>query len=121
MMHRISILALIITLGAVSGRESLSCRNEQGVAVDWFITYKIPYLQQDPSKILRSGFAYAFISGPTLGSMQRQREIGWTLSSKLITEDDCIFAQTLNPLYTDRNSYTHLMYSDSPPENSSSE
>lgn len=99
----------------VSSRESLSCRNEEGLAVDWFVVYKIPYLQQDPSSTLKSGFAYAFISGPPIGrSNQGRNQQGWTLSTKLITSTNSIFAQTLNPIFEDSNSYTHLMYSDAP-------
>ena len=110
---------LISLLNVALTRESLSCRNEEGVAVDWFIVYKIPYLQKDPNANLRSGFAYAYISGPPLGSSRRQNgQDGYILSKKLITDKDSIFAQTLKPLLTDTNSYTHLIYSDAPSDNS---
>lgn len=111
---------IVVSIVSLSDQEPLSCRNEDGTAVDWFVTYKIPFLQQDPSRMLRSGFAYAFISGPPLDkSIPHQNDQqGWTLSNKLITEDGSIFAQTLNPLFKEPNSYTHLMYSDSPSVNS---
>lgn len=114
----ISIL-LISLLNVALTRESLSCRNEAGVAVDWFVVYKIPYLQKDPNENLRSGFAYAYISGPPLGySRQPSSQDGYILSNKLITDKDSIFAQTLRPLFSDTNSYSHLIYSDAPSDNS---
>lgn len=117
---KIKLIILIVSIASFKdafARESLSCRNEEGVAVDWFIIYKLPYLQKDPHRLLKTGFSYAYISGPPISKSQKSQP-GWTLSNKLITSDDSIIARTLDPLFKDKSYYSHLMYSDAPPVNS---
>ena len=120
-------LLVVVILAAFVLRDnvaySLTCRDEDGNAVDWFIVYKIPLLQNDPSHLLATGYAYAFMTGPTLSgrgafasllSRSKSSE-SWQLSSKLITDDSSIFAQTLSPLYQDSGSSASVLYNDQPP------
>lgn len=109
--------------------DSLTCRNEAGEPVDWFIVYKIPLLQKETFKPLTTGYSYAFISGPRLepgsGSLmhsffrpkesRRQQQDSWELSDRLITDSSSIFGQTLAPLYTESGKHSVIMYNDQPP------
>ncbi|RWS14150.1 Deoxyribonuclease-2-like protein [Dinothrombium tinctorium] len=86
---------------------ALSCKNEFGQHVDWFIAYKIPELY-DSKGALSTGLAYAFVTS-------EQPTSSWTLAKNLINESSSIFGQTLEPFYKSREKYTHVMYNDEPP------
>jgi hypothetical protein len=101
---------------------SLSCRDEDGHEVDWFIVYKIPTLQKDPSKLLNTGYSYAFMTGDPLSTSLPVHDHAsnsvldsWKLSDKLITDDKSIFGQTIGPLYDNKEKISHVMYNDQPP------
>lgn len=106
---------------------SLTCRDDEGKAVDWFIVYKIPLLQNDPSKQLSSGYSYAFVAGPSLRkkksilsvfSRSSAGQDAWKLSDKLVTDGSSIFGQTISPLYDSSAKYSFVMYNDQPPTSS---
>lgn len=108
---------------------SLTCRNEDGQPVDWFIVYKVPLLQKETSKLLSSGYSYAFISGPIVSEgsrvrsffqsdQRKERPDSWELSNKLITDSSSILGQTLAPLYERSVKNSFVMYNDQPPATS---
>uniref|UniRef100_A0A3Q1FTZ8 Deoxyribonuclease-2-alpha n=1 Tax=Acanthochromis polyacanthus TaxID=80966 RepID=A0A3Q1FTZ8_9TELE len=82
----------------------VTCRNDNGAPVDWYILYKLP------SKF-GGGLEYLYIDGSTNG---------WRPSSKKINESGAL-ANTLKPLldfYTLRTEhFGYLLYNDDPPIN----
>ena len=119
-----SLAVVLLALGLRDSRaESLTCRDEGGKAVDWFIMYKIPLLQDDPSRQLTTGFAYAYLTGPPLSSrntivsafMGRSEEPSeWRLSDHLITDDASILGRTLEPMYAEAGRLSFALYNDQP-------
>ena len=121
---------LVAVLFSGNSVNSLTCRDEDGNPVDWFIVYKIPLLQHDPSKQLTSGFSYAFLTGPQLKkkssvfSLFGRSSAGqdaWKLSDKMVTDSSSIFGQTIAPLYDESAKYSFVMYNDQPPASSGEE
>jgi len=103
---RILLLSLLFCGSVVLSSAELSCRDESGKAVDWYIVYKIPK-QGDQKPPLTTGFSYAYIT-PNADSFK--------LSQKLVTDESSIFGQTLAPLHAQPSRYSHVMYNDAPPE-----
>ena len=120
-------VGLLLTLDQVA---ALSCLDEQGRAVDWWILYKLP--KQSTSKHpvagpLGEGRAYAFLTS----SLPNQR---WTLSSMTIDDPNSMpgqvrkmfvssftsILQTLAPLYSNASSLFHLLYNDEEPHGKTS-
>ena len=122
-------VGLLLTLDQVA---ALSCLDEQGRAVDWWILYKLP--KQSTSKHpvagpLGEGRAYAFLTS----SLPNQR---WTLSSMPIEDPNSMpgqvrtyvcftiastsILQTLAPLYSNASSLFHLLYNDEEPHGKTS-
>lgn len=90
----------------------LSCRDENGQPVDWFVVYKLP------------GRSYVYQSSES----QQDAAINnsWIESSRSIDSPDSIVALTLQPLYQFSNTTTEmdrlvLMYNDEWPNGTSSE
>lgn len=109
-------LILIVVIGASVPvwSEELTCRDESGKAVDWYIVYKLPRQADEPAP-LSTGFAYAYLTGKGNGNQKKQAN-AFHLSKKLVTDEDSIFGKTLAPLYKDPKAYSHVMYNDAPPE-----
>lgn len=104
-------LASLLFAICITSCLSLSCKDDAGNDVDWFIAYKIPRLEKDPSPF-KSGYSYAYITSNTVAN-------GWTLSSKLITDATSITGNTLAPLYAPPgffgSSISHVAYNDQKP------
>lgn len=87
----------------------LSCKNEKGLDVDWFVLYKAPAL-----KNVRTGLDYIYIDagGKTVMTPTSQ-------PYKPINDGDGVLANTLRPMLSSvRNmppSFGFLSYSDQPP------
>src|SRR5437868_5309428 len=90
--------------------QSLSCKDEQGKDVDWFIAYKIPKLEKQPAPF-NSGYSYAYITPKTQTS-------GWTLSTKLVTDSGSLLGATLAQVYAPGDGdapLSHVAYNDQKP------
>merc|ERR1712240_593719 len=87
----------------------LSCKDEAGQDVDWWILYKLPKLEKAHSHrthikpLLEDGLAYAFLTS----SMP---DTQWTMSSLSIADSGSLPGQTLVPLYSGLSSMFHVMY-----------
>lgn len=124
----LAVLLAVVFHGSGVQSKAMTCRDEEGNPVDWFIVYKIPLLQQDPSKQLATGYSYAFLTGaPLSGSGKRissvfahsrLRQDAWKLSDRLITDSESIFGQTIAQLYDKASKYSSVMYNDQPPPSS---
>lgn len=79
-------LVIISDLRPISG---LSCVDENGKAIDWFIVYKLPKLEKSSNKQIKTGFGYSYLTD--------RSQNDWTLSSLGINQKNSIFGQTLSP------------------------
>ncbi|CAG2167036.1 unnamed protein product [Oppiella nova] len=112
-----SVLAVIVMAGM--GCYGMSCVDESGTAIDWFIVYKMPKLEKSSSKSLTTGFSYSFITDKSIKSLD-----DWTLSDKQINEEDSIFGQTIGPLIKklakSSSDVSYVVYNDQSPDSSTS-
>ncbi|CAG03464.1 unnamed protein product [Tetraodon nigroviridis] len=86
---------------------AISCKNEGGEPVDWFIIYKLPKYKIGE---VGSGLDYMYLDSN--GS-------GWQMSKYLVNTSQGALFQTLNQLYVGRafqsNSSVYAFYNDAPP------
>ncbi|XP_028259114.1 deoxyribonuclease-2-beta-like [Parambassis ranga] len=85
----------------------ISCRNEAGEPVDWFIIYKLP---RNRIKEVGSGVEYMYLDS-SVGS--------WQMSEFVINSSKGAIGNTLNQLYMGKtyqsNSSVYALYNDAPP------
>ncbi|XP_061486521.1 deoxyribonuclease-2-beta [Rhineura floridana] len=85
----------------------ISCINEDGKPVDWYILYKFPkHMSYD---VARTGLEYMFMDSVTPA---------WKLSKYFINMTESALGQTLQQLYQTyeaKNSVAYVMYNDGPP------
>ncbi|XP_070547212.1 plancitoxin-1-like [Ptychodera flava] len=92
----------------VSACAAISCKDDQGKNVDWFIIYKVPKILKSKNELMRAGVAYYYFDP----SVQTGR-----LSTVGIDSPNQALAKTLNQIYSNHKSKSvaYLMYSDSWP------
>ncbi|CAL8253200.1 unnamed protein product [Merluccius merluccius] len=89
-------------------RTDISCRNEAGEPVDWFVVYKLPIhrIRQDGS-----GVEYLYLDSAVET---------WQISKFTVNTSDGAIGLTLNQLYLGQaytsNSTVYAMYNDGPPD-----
>ncbi|XP_019570801.2 deoxyribonuclease-2-beta isoform X1 [Rhinolophus sinicus] len=88
---------------------TISCRNEEGKAVDWFTFYKLPkYQDKESGKI---GLEYLYLDSTTRS---------WRRSKQLMNSTKSVLGRTLEQLYqayaSKNNSTAYLMYNDGIPK-----
>ncbi|XP_053104039.1 deoxyribonuclease-2-beta [Hemicordylus capensis] len=86
----------------------ISCVNEDGKAVDWYILYKLPkYMRYEAAG---TGLEYMSVDSLTQA---------WKLSKYLVNYTESALGQTLQQLYqaykSKKNSTAYVMYNDGPP------
>ncbi|XP_053490179.1 deoxyribonuclease-2-beta isoform X3 [Ictalurus furcatus] len=83
----------------------ISCLNEDGQPVDWFIMYKLPKYKQGN---VGSGVDYMYLD-PSLPN--------WQMSKYLVNTSEGALGKTLSQLYQRymSNSSAYMLYSDAPP------
>ncbi|XP_017269048.2 deoxyribonuclease-2-beta [Kryptolebias marmoratus] len=88
-------------------RADISCRNEAGEAVDWFIIYKLPKYRIGE---VGSGVEYMYLDS-SVGS--------WKMSKFTVNSSQGALGNTLNQLYLGKtymsNSSVYAFYNDGPP------
>ncbi|KAK3561893.1 hypothetical protein QTP86_017444 [Hemibagrus guttatus] len=91
-------------LGSLCESE-ISCLNEDGQPVDWFIIYKLPKYKQGS---VGSGVDYMYLD-PSLPN--------WHMSKYAVNTTDGALGRTLNQLYQryESNSSVYILYNDAPP------
>ncbi|XP_005923471.1 deoxyribonuclease-2-beta [Haplochromis burtoni] len=86
----------------------ISCRNEEGEAVDWFIVYKLPKYRIDD---IGSGVEYMYLDSS---------KEGWEMSKYTINSSQGAITNTLNQLYMGKeyksNTSVYALYNDAPPD-----
>lgn len=111
-------VALLIAHNAANANaaDKLQCRDENNLAVDWYVVYKLPRFSHSPEPLIRTGEAYRFMTDQTVN-------VGWQLSSKSIGAADSILANTLAPLYKNvqinNREILWTLYNDDPPVSAS--
>jgi len=136
MKYAIVLIALWLAMFVNPLSSKIVCKDESGNPVDWFVLYKIPRLENDPVTVFRSGFAYAFLTGPPISarelfldnfrsssSSKRKSSQSWKLSSHLITQEESLLGQTLGILYSQAKqpSSSFVFYNDAPPPDAGKE
>ncbi|XP_066548305.1 deoxyribonuclease-2-beta isoform X4 [Amia ocellicauda] len=101
------ILLHVIFLSFSSCQGDISCRNEAGAPVDWFIIYKLPKYKIGQ---IGSGVDYMY-----LDSVAKE----WQLSGFLVNTSQGALGKTLGQLYERQeyksNSSAYMLYNDAPP------
>lgn len=108
MNHTASLILLVALFGSTYA--GLSCKDENGKDVDWFMAIKIPKMPADSGEPFSTGFSYAYIT-----SNDAKGKVQWKLGKVLVKDSKSIFGQTLEPLYSSPSKYSHVMYNDAPP------
>jgi deoxyribonuclease-2 len=102
-----SFFIIVIFLSTL--RADLSCLDENGNALDWWLISKVPELKhnQDDQKLKRgSGYYFMQPSDPQ-----------WHFSSLPISDDSSAFAKTIAPIYASPTpaDLSYVMFNDEPP------
>lgn len=128
----------IPTVTATTTGQTLTCLDENGRSVDWFIAYKFPQLSEH-SYPFNTGFAYSYITNDTRDegdqivnlydetdsntSEDLTSEHQWYVSEKLINDTDSPILRTLSVAYGGDNDVVSnrisvILYNDGPPSQS---
>ncbi|XP_053195592.1 deoxyribonuclease-2-beta-like [Scomber japonicus] len=97
-------LVLVVSLLCCSSEASVSCRDENGAEVDWFILYKTP------RNLKLTGLEYVYIYPDNNQKAKSQR------STKFINAADGLLANTLQPLNLPPPNFGFISYNDGVPE-----
>ncbi|XP_052034946.1 deoxyribonuclease-2-beta [Apodemus sylvaticus] len=98
---------LFFALSGVLGGPEISCKNENGEAVDWFTFYKLSKRTSKTTK--ETGLQYLYLDS----TMQT-----WSKSRHLINSSRSVLGRTLEQLYeahNSKNDSAYLIYNDAPP------
>lgn len=109
MNSKVSFVLLVAVFGVTNA--ALSCKDENGKNVDWFMAIKIPKMPDDSGEPFTTGFSYAYITSNDAKGTKSQ----WKLGKNLVKDENSIFGRTLAPLYASPDRYSHVMYNDAPP------
>ena len=85
-------LCLFLLTAPCLCQSSLSCQDESGRPVDWWVLYKLPRRDKDQPSHLDQGVAYVYTSSAS-------QHMGWTLSGLSIEDPGSLPGRTLRPLY----------------------
>nr|AAF76893.1 deoxyribonuclease II beta [Homo sapiens] len=106
---RTSFALLFLGLFGVLGAATISCRNEEGKAVDWFTFYKLPKRQNKESG--ETGLEYLYLDSTTRS---------WRKSEQLMNDTKSVLGRTLQQLYeayaSKSNNTAYLIYNDGVPK-----
>ncbi|XP_034356255.1 deoxyribonuclease-2-beta [Arvicanthis niloticus] len=105
---RTALSLFFFALSGVLGRPEISCRSEDGEAVDWFIFYKLPQMTGNASK-KTMGLEYLYLDS----TMET-----WSQSDHLIDSNWSSLGRTLSQLYqayNSKNDTAYLIYNDGVP------
>ncbi|XP_063057808.1 deoxyribonuclease-2-alpha-like [Engraulis encrasicolus] len=98
------LLGVLLTVSGCTASVSISCRNEQGEDVDWYILYKQPSIDGE------NGLKYLYMDESTQG---------WVEGQYTINDEKSAVGQTLKPLFayhgTESDSFGYILYNDQPP------
>ncbi|KAM9244858.1 deoxyribonuclease-2-beta [Dugong dugon] len=106
---RTTLSLLFLGLFGVLEAKTISCRNEDGEAVDWFTFYKLPKRQEKESG--ETGLEYLYLDSTTRS---------WRRSNQLMNATSSVLGRTLHQLYeahaSKSNNTAYLIYNDGVPK-----
>ncbi|XP_010985456.1 deoxyribonuclease-2-beta isoform X1 [Camelus dromedarius] len=106
---RKTLALLFLGLFGVMKATTISCRNEEGEAVDWFTFYKLPKRQDEKSR--ETGLEYLYLDSTSRG---------WRRSQQLMNTTKSVLGRTLQQLYeayaSENNNTAYLIYNDGVPK-----
>lgn len=104
----ISLLLLLLFSSVFLHAADISCRNEAGEPVDWFVLYKLPKYKNNKEAV--TGLDYMYLDSQSLE---------WQMSNFLINMTDSALGVTLEQLYQtyakQENSTAYVLYNDASP------
>lgn len=105
------ILIIIILAYEYNPTTSLSCVDERGKLVDFFIGYKIPKLEQSKDDLIRNGVRYVYWTS------NNQHSNHWHTSTRSINDDKSLLGLTLKPVLKNINSHNYniIIFNDQKP------
>ncbi|XP_035945782.1 deoxyribonuclease-2-beta isoform X1 [Halichoerus grypus] len=107
-LRRTALALLFFGLFGVLEATTISCRNEEGEAVDWFIFYKLPKRQDKESR--QTGLESLYLDSTTRS---------WRRSKQLMNTTKSVLGRTLQQLYeahaSKNNNTAYLLYNDGVP------
>ncbi|XP_032726132.1 deoxyribonuclease-2-beta isoform X2 [Lontra canadensis] len=105
---RTALALVFFGLFGVLEATTISCRNEEGEAVDWFTFYKLPKRQDKESR--QTGLEYLYLDSTTRS---------WKRSKQLMNTTNSVLGRTLQQLYeayaSKNNNTAYLLYNDGVP------
>uniref|UniRef100_A0AAT9UPA4 Deoxyribonuclease II n=1 Tax=Apapanepox virus TaxID=3049969 RepID=A0AAT9UPA4_9POXV len=81
----------------------VTCVNEEGKMVDWYIVYKLPRYKIAST----TGSSYVYVDSINTT---------WRLGNNRVESQNSIFGRTLKPIYDSYNNIGYVMYNDAVPE-----
>ncbi|XP_065097985.1 deoxyribonuclease-2-beta [Paramisgurnus dabryanus] len=98
----VSVLLFLVCLSEAV----ISCLNEDGQPVDWFIIYKLPIYKME---VKGSGLEYMYLDSTFMN---------WQMSKQTVNSSQGALGRTLTQLYRryTSNSTVYMVYNDAPPE-----
>ncbi|XP_006190238.2 deoxyribonuclease-2-beta [Camelus ferus] len=106
---RKTLALFFLGLFGVMKATTISCRNEEGEAVDWFTFYKLPKRQDKKSR--ETGLEYLYLDSTSRG---------WRRSQQLMNTTKSVLGRTLQQLYeayaSENNNTAYLIYNDGVPK-----
>lgn len=107
LLRTVLILLFLVFFGVLEAK-TISCRNEDGDAVDWFAFYKLPKRQDKKRK--DTGLEYLYLDSTTKT---------WRRSKQLMNSTKSVLGRTLQQLYeahaSQDNNTAYLIYNDGVP------
>lgn len=94
--------------GQSAAAAPLSCIDDNGRPVDYYVIYKFPKIEDSESKLLRTGVAYAYIDANSANN-------SWKLSVKSIEDSNSAIGSSVTPLFNKNTSYEQIVYNDQSP------
>uniref|UniRef100_A0ACB8EMA2 Uncharacterized protein n=1 Tax=Sphaerodactylus townsendi TaxID=933632 RepID=A0ACB8EMA2_9SAUR len=107
------LLLLVVALTGSLAQGGISCYDDSGQPVDWFIAYKLP---ESHHRGPAEGMRYMYLDGHTQG---------WVEGRSLMNTTEGAVGRTLQQLYTEtprrqEEETAYVLYNDAPPRESSS-
>ena len=105
---------IVIILNSIIDIETLSCLNEQGKSVDYFILYKIPKLEKSNDPLIKSGLQYVYYLSPSSSSSSSTTT--WTIGQRSLNDSRSILGATLKSILNNKHpNYNLIFYNDQKP------
>lgn len=110
-MSRVTIVTALFVLnivGEIVHVASVTCRDMNGLDVDWYYIYKLPKITSNQNPLISEGIGFYYLD---------YNEQSFQLSTAAMNESSQPVAQTLQEIYNGPSeNVAHIMYNDHPPD-----